>query len=134
MVSRFLKSSIISYLDAIIIIYDKQKFYREKKSNFHIFHIFHPFLLTLDHYNFFNFHLNKLKFGMLIPLIKFYFSYFQWCFQLSKWKKLLRKNIFKNAFFSILRGRNHGFGHIGANEGSWNFAGIYAFSLRTHCK
>ena len=39
-------------------------------------------------------------------------------FPIVKKKKVIKEKYFKNAVFSILRGRNHGFGHVGANEGS----------------
>ena len=81
--------------------FERQKSYQAKTAIFHIFPIFAHFLQTLDLYNFVNFHWILLKFGMLIPLIAFYFFYFQWCYQLSKAKKLLGKNQFFSIFFTF---------------------------------
>ena len=73
----------------------------KKQQFFTFFHLLALFLPTLDPCNFVSFYRILLKFGMLIPLIAIYFCYYQCYYQLSKAKKLFKKNHFLGIFFTF---------------------------------
>ena len=113
LVCSFLISCWIFHLLNVVMNFDKQKSYQAKTAIFHIFSYFHPFLQTLTLHNFVNFHWILLKFGMLIPLIAFYFFQFNVITNYQKQKSCLRK-----IFFFLLSGHFFRFfgGQFAKNE------------------